>query len=62
MQQATVVLTFVYGGLFQLVLANPGVAVLEKLHASGFVSHVGDDRIFLTVADAVASLAPKMEP
>lgn len=46
----------------ELVLANPGVAVLEKLHSSGFVSHVGDDRIFLTVADAVASLAPKMEP
>lgn len=46
----------------ELVLANPGVAVLEKLYTSGFVSKVGDDKIFLNVADAVASLAPKMEP
>ncbi|KAL0384494.1 UNVERIFIED_CONTAM: Sulfate transporter 1.3 [Sesamum radiatum] len=46
----------------QLVLANPGQAVLDKLHSSGFANMVGDDKIFLTVGDAVMTLAPKMEP
>lgn len=45
----------------QLVLANPGQAVLDKLHASSFDNTVGDDKIFLTVGDAVMTLAPKME-
>ncbi|KAL3635308.1 Solute carrier 26 [Castilleja foliolosa] len=45
-----------------LVLANPGQAVLDKLHASGFTDTIGDDKIFLTVGDAVMTLAPKMEP
>ncbi|KAL2231461.1 sulfate transporter 1.3 [Sesamum indicum] len=46
----------------QLVLANPGQIVLDKLHTSDFANTVGDDKIFLTVADAVMTLAPKMEP
>ncbi|KAL7082469.1 hypothetical protein ACP275_14G100400 [Erythranthe tilingii] len=46
----------------QLVLANPGQTVLDKLHASEFASKVGEDNIFLTVGDAVSTLAPKMEP
>ncbi|KAK6135403.1 hypothetical protein DH2020_030857 [Rehmannia glutinosa] len=46
----------------KLVLANPGQVVLDKLHASEFANTVGDDKIFLTVGDAVMTLAPKMEP
>ncbi|KAH6827183.1 sulfate transporter 1 [Perilla frutescens var. hirtella] len=46
----------------ELVLANPGQAVLDKLHASDFANTIGDDNIFLTVSDAVAILAPKLEP
>ncbi|KAL6560711.1 Solute carrier 26 [Orobanche gracilis] len=46
----------------QLVLANPGQVVLDKLHASGFDDVIGEDKIFLTVGDAVMTLAPKMEP
>lgn len=46
----------------QLVLANPGQVVLDKLHASDFANVIGDDKIFLTVADAITTLAPKMEP
>ncbi|KAK6143696.1 hypothetical protein DH2020_024044 [Rehmannia glutinosa] len=45
-----------------LVLANPGQAVLDKLHASDFTNTIEDDKIFLTVGDAVMTLAPKMEP
>ncbi|KAG8368695.1 hypothetical protein BUALT_Bualt15G0072400 [Buddleja alternifolia] len=46
----------------QLVLANPGQAVLDKLHASDFANTVGDDKIFLTVGDAITTLAPRLEP
>ncbi|KAK4357790.1 hypothetical protein RND71_023400 [Anisodus tanguticus] len=46
----------------ELVLANPGQMVLDKLHASGFPDMIGEDKIFLTVADAVMTCAPKMEP
>ncbi|GFP87077.1 high affinity sulfate transporter 1 [Phtheirospermum japonicum] len=46
----------------QLVLANPGQVVLDKIHASGFTNTIGEDKIFLTVGDAVMTLAPKMEP
>ncbi|KAL9141320.1 hypothetical protein ABFS82_14G095100 [Erythranthe guttata] len=46
----------------QLVLANPGQTVLDKLHASKFASKVGEDKIFLTVADAISTLAPKLQP
>lgn len=45
----------------QLVLANPGQAVIDKLHASDFANLIGEDKIFLTVADAVLTCAPKME-
>ncbi|KAF8404551.1 hypothetical protein HHK36_009438 [Tetracentron sinense] len=37
----------------QLVLANPGQVVIEKLHASKFADLIGQDKIFLTVADAI---------
>lgn len=45
----------------QLVLANPGPVVVNKLHASSFTELIGEDNIFLTVADAVHTCAPKME-
>ncbi|KAH7567793.1 hypothetical protein JRO89_XS07G0150200 [Xanthoceras sorbifolium] len=44
----------------QLILANPGRAVIDKLHASNFANLMGENRIFLTVADAVASCSPKL--
>ncbi|CAM8984444.1 unnamed protein product [Rhodiola kirilowii] len=44
----------------QLVLANPGQVVIDKLHASGFPSLIGEDKIFLTVADAVLTCSPKL--
>ena len=47
--------------LLQLVLANPGPVVVDKFHASKFPEMIGEDRIFLTVADAVLTCAPKIE-
>ncbi|KAJ7965669.1 Sulfate transporter 1.1 [Quillaja saponaria] len=44
----------------QLVLANPGPVVIDKLHASGFANLIGEDKIFLTVADAIAFCSPKL--
>ncbi|XAR53070.1 hypothetical protein NMG60_11021469 [Bertholletia excelsa] len=46
----------------QLVLSNPGPVVMDKLYASEFASMVGEDKIFLTVGDAVLACSPKMEP
>ncbi|KAM7516792.1 hypothetical protein LguiA_006375 [Lonicera macranthoides] len=43
----------------QLGLANPGRVVIDKLHASGFANLIGEDKIFLTVADAVLTCSPK---
>ncbi|XP_009800111.1 sulfate transporter 1.3-like [Nicotiana sylvestris] len=43
----------------QLVLSNPGRQVIDKLHASNFVSQIGEDKIFLTVADAVLTCSSK---
>ncbi|KAK4434160.1 Sulfate transporter 1.3 [Sesamum alatum] len=43
----------------QLVLANPGPVVIDKLHASKFTTLIGDDKIFLTVADAIQTCSPK---
>ncbi|XP_022766376.1 sulfate transporter 1.3-like [Durio zibethinus] len=43
----------------QFILANPGPVVIEKLYASNFENLIGEDKIFLTVADAVSSCAPK---
>ncbi|CAO2210871.1 unnamed protein product [Urochloa humidicola] len=37
----------------QLLLSNPGSAVIEKLHSSKLTEHIGSNHIFLTVADAV---------
>ncbi|KAI4375854.1 hypothetical protein MLD38_013674 [Melastoma candidum] len=45
----------------QLVLANPGSAVIDKLNASGFSQQIGEDKIFLTVADAVMTFSPRFE-
>ncbi|KAK6277431.1 PREDICTED: sulfate transporter 1.3 isoform X1 [Theobroma cacao] len=44
----------------QLILANPGPTVIDKLHASDFANLIGEDRIFLTVSDAVSSCSPKL--
>ncbi|CAN6296146.1 unnamed protein product [Urochloa humidicola] len=44
----------------QLVLANPGPAVIQKLRAAKFTDLIGEDKIFLTVGDAVKKFAPKV--
>ncbi|KAK7410550.1 hypothetical protein VNO78_01405 [Psophocarpus tetragonolobus] len=44
----------------ELVLANPGPEVTNKLYASSFANTIGEDKIFLTVADAVAYCSPKV--
>ncbi|GLT64306.1 hypothetical protein SLA2020_368100 [Shorea laevis] len=53
-----------YGSLqkrdMQLILANPGPLVIDKLHASKVANLIGEDKIFLTVADAVSSCSPKL--
>ncbi|PIA48054.1 hypothetical protein AQUCO_01400563v1 [Aquilegia coerulea] len=43
----------------ELLLANPGQAVIDKLYASKFTDLIGNDKIFLTVADAVLTCKPK---
>ncbi|KAK4428434.1 Sulfate transporter 1.3 [Sesamum alatum] len=43
----------------QLVLANPGPVVMHKLHASKFANLIGEDKIFLTVAEAIETCSPK---
>lgn len=45
----------------QLVLANPGSAVTDKLYTSNLANIIGQDNIFLTVAAAVANCAPKLD-
>lgn len=42
-----------------LVLANPGPVVIEKLQSSDFTEMIGHDKIFLTVDEAVMTCAPK---
>ncbi|KAI3680298.1 hypothetical protein L2E82_50524 [Cichorium intybus] len=44
----------------QLVLANPGQVVLDKLYAAGFPELIGENKIFLTVGDAVHTCSPKI--
>ncbi|XP_019455188.1 PREDICTED: sulfate transporter 1.3-like, partial [Lupinus angustifolius] len=44
----------------QLVLANPGPVVIDKLHTSNFATLLGEDKIFLTVAEAVEYCSPKL--
>jgi len=43
----------------QLILANPGPAVIQKLRSAKFTELIGDDKISLTVRDAVKKFAPK---
>lgn len=43
----------------QLVLSNPGRVVVDKLHASDLVNQIGEDKIFLTVSDAVLTCCSK---
>ncbi|CAD6205982.1 unnamed protein product [Miscanthus lutarioriparius] len=43
----------------QLILANPGPAVIQKLRSAKFTELIGDDKISLTVRDAVKKLTPK---
>ncbi|XP_027357166.1 high affinity sulfate transporter 2-like [Abrus precatorius] len=45
----------------QLLLANPGSIVVEKLHASKLTDLIGEDKVFLSVADAVSTFGPKGE-
>ncbi|KAK3414180.1 sulfate transporter 1.3 [Eucalyptus grandis] len=42
-------------GNIQLVLANPGPVVIHKLHASKFTDLIGEDKIFVTVSDAIVT-------
>ncbi|KAK8600872.1 hypothetical protein V6N12_050719 [Hibiscus sabdariffa] len=43
----------------ELILTNPGPVVMDKLEVSRFANLIGEDKIFLTVADAVSSCSPK---
>ncbi|KAL1536223.1 Sulfate transporter 1.3 [Salvia divinorum] len=43
----------------ELVLANPGPVVMDKVHASNLASLIGEEKIFLTVADAIQTCSPK---
>ncbi|XP_064973020.1 sulfate transporter 1.3 isoform X2 [Musa acuminata AAA Group] len=43
----------------QLVLANPGPVVIEKLYSAKFPELLGHDKVFLTVAEAVMTCTPK---
>ncbi|KAL6297380.1 hypothetical protein ACE6H2_005522 [Prunus campanulata] len=45
----------------ELVLANPGTVVMDKIHASDFVELIGKGKIFLSVADAILTFAPHHE-
>ncbi|PQQ18867.1 sulfate transporter 1.3 [Prunus yedoensis var. nudiflora] len=45
----------------ELVLANPGTVVMDKIHASEFVELIGKGKIFLSVADAILTFAPHHE-
>ncbi|KAM0923225.1 hypothetical protein ACQ4PT_005670 [Festuca glaucescens] len=45
----------------QLILANPGPIVIQKLRAAKFTELIGGDKIFLSVGEAVKMFAPKHE-
>ncbi|GAB4853460.1 Solute carrier 26 [Ancistrocladus abbreviatus] len=45
----------------KLALANPGPVVVSKLYASNYVDLIGQDKLFLTVANAVHACVPKLE-
>jgi high affinity sulfate transporter 1 len=42
----------------QLILANPGPAVIQKLRSAKFIELIGEDKIFMSVGDAVKKFAP----
>nr|POF11801.1 high affinity sulfate transporter 2 [Quercus suber] len=46
----------------QLLLANPGPIVVNKLHASKIATLIGESKIFLSVADAVRYVPKTEEP
>ncbi|XP_050262501.1 sulfate transporter 1.3-like [Quercus robur] len=46
----------------QLLLANPGTVVVNKLHASKIATLIGESKIFLSVADAVQYVPKTEEP
>ena len=50
---------FMFVMFWQLLLANPGPIVIEKLQASKLSDLIGEDKIFLTVGDAVTTFGPK---
>lgn len=41
----------------QLVLANPGGSVMEKLHQSNILDSFGLEGVYLTVNEAVADIS-----
>ncbi|WOK94160.1 sulfate transporter 1.3-like [Canna indica] len=43
----------------QLLLANPGPVVIQKLHMAKFTELIGDDKIFLSVGEAVMTCTLK---
>lgn len=45
----------------QLIIANPGHVVLDKLYASDFAKALGEDKLFLTVADAITVFGPNVD-
>ncbi|GAB2292155.1 High affinity sulfate transporter 2 [Dionaea muscipula] len=45
----------------QLALANPGRVVIEKFNSSKFADMIGQERIFLTVGDAVHACAATLD-
>ncbi|CAL9054687.1 sulfate transporter 1.2-like [Musa acuminata AAA Group] len=44
----------------QLAIANPGAVVVEKLRLAEFIELIGQEKLFLTVGEAVIGCAPKV--
>ncbi|XP_066164996.1 sulfate transporter 1.2 isoform X2 [Oryza sativa Japonica Group] len=44
----------------QLIFANPGAAVIQKLRSAKFTELIGEEKICLTVGDAVKKFAPQL--
>ncbi|RRT63701.1 hypothetical protein B296_00019867 [Ensete ventricosum] len=47
-------------GLYELGIANPGAVVVEKLRLAEFIELIGQEKLFLTVGEAVIGCAPKV--
>ncbi|KAH9617572.1 hypothetical protein KSS87_004315 [Heliosperma pusillum] len=45
----------------QLILSNPGPVVMTKLHDSKFLEAIGQDKMFLTVGDAIRACRRKLQ-